>query len=113
MALTQVKVKLAPEGNLNIPFTITRKAGFSPEEEAIVIVTDDGLCIRKEKKVSAADDVLQTLLSSGEIRLSDLDDSLRANLMPGTTLGSIHEALSKVSAPIEEIIHEEREKYEI
>jgi len=112
MPPTQVKVRLAPEGNLNIPYTITRKACFSPEDEAIVIVTDDGLCIRKEKQAATADDVFQALVVSGDIRISDLDDHLRANLIPGTTLEKVREALTGASVPIEEMIREEREKYE-
>lgn len=112
MTVTQVKVKLAPEGNLDIPFAITRQAGFSPDEEAVIIVTGDGLFVRREEQVPIADDVLQALLGSGEIRLSDLGDDLRVNLVPGITLESVHEVLAGICAPIEEMIHEEREKYE-
>jgi hypothetical protein len=111
MTLTQVKVKLAPEGNLNIPSIITRKAGFSPDEEAIIVLTDDGLFVCREKKSPTVDDVLQALIACGEIQLSDLGEHLQVNLVPGITLERIHEALSGVSVPIEEMIHEEREKY--
>ncbi len=111
MALNQVKVKLAPEGNLNIPSAITQQAGFSPDEEAIIILTDDGLFVRREKSITA-DDVLHTLLASGEIRFSDLGEGLGGNLLAGTTLERIHEALTGVSIPIEDIIHEERKKYD-
>lgn len=112
MGLTQIKVRLAPEGSLNIPFTVTRKAGFSPDEEAVIFVTDDGLFICREKETVTADDVFQKLVASGEIRLSNLGQHLQANLVPGITLEKIHEALSGVSIPVEEIIREEREKYE-
>lgn len=113
MTLSQVKVKLASEGNLNIPSAITRQAGFSPDEEAIIILTDDGLFIRKEKRTFTADDVLHTLLASGEIRFSDLGEGLRGNLLTDITLERVHAALAGISVPIEEIIHEERDKYEI
>ena len=61
---------------------------------------------------ASADDVLQTLIASGEIRISDLGQHLRVNLAPGTTLEKVHKALTGDSVPIEEMIREEREKYE-
>ena len=73
---------------------------------------DDGLFVHREKKIPTADDVLQALVRSGEIQLSNLRDHLRLDIVPGTTLESVHEALSGASVPIEEMIREEREKYE-
>lgn len=90
----------------------TMHTGFSSDEEAIIIVTDDGLFVHREKKMTTADDVLQILIRSGEIQLSNLGDHLRLDIVPGTTLESVHEALSGISVPIEEMIREEREKYE-
>jgi len=66
-----------------------------------------------ERKVPTADDTLHALIASGEIQPSDLGERLRANLIPGTTLERVHEALAGVSVPIEEMIREEREKYDV
>ena len=68
---------------------------------------------RLAARIPTADDVLQALIASGEIRLSDLGEHLRMNLIPGTTLARVHEALAGVSVPIEEMIREEREKYDV
>jgi hypothetical protein len=53
---------------------------------------------------TSADDVLQTLIASGEIRISDLGQHLRVTLAPGTTLEKVHEALTGDSVPIEEMV---------
>ena len=88
------------------------RTGFSSDEEAVIIVTDDGLFVHREKKMTTADDVLQALIRSGEIQLSNLGDHLQLDIVPGATLESVHEALTGISVPIEEMIREEREKYE-
>ena len=62
--------------------------------------------------MTTVDGVLEALVRSGEIQLSNLGDHLRLDLVPGTTLESVHEALTGISVPIEEMIREEREKYE-
>ena len=62
--------------------------------------------------MTTVDGVLEALVRSGEIQLSNLGDHLQLDLVPEATPASVHEALTGISVPIEEMIREEREKYE-
>jgi bifunctional DNA-binding transcriptional regulator/antitoxin component of YhaV-PrlF toxin-antitoxin module len=112
MAITMTKVRVSSKGDLTIPPEIVQKVGLQPGEEATLSLLDEGLAISKVSRITDADSALKRLVASQVIRLSNLGDTLKGNIIPDLTLEHIHRAFSGLNLPIEDIIREEREKYE-
>jgi bifunctional DNA-binding transcriptional regulator/antitoxin component of YhaV-PrlF toxin-antitoxin module len=112
MAITMTKVRVSPKGDLTIPSEIIQQVGLQPGEEATLSLLDEGLAISKVPRVPDADSALKRLVASQVIRLSNLGDTLKGNIIPNLTLEHIHRAFSGLNLPIEDVIREEREKYE-
>ena len=113
MAITMTKIRVSLKGDLTIPSEIVQKAGLQPGEEATLSLLDEGLAINKIHRIADADSALKRLVASQVIRLSNLGDTLKGNIIPDLTLEHIHRAFSGLNLPIEDIIREEREKYEL
>ena len=113
MVITMTKVRVSPDGVLIIPSEIVQKAGLQPGEQATLSLLDEGLAISKIHRVTDADSALKRLVASQVIRLSNLGDTLKGNIIPNLTLEHIHRAFSGLNLPIEDVIREEREKYEL
>lgn len=112
MAITMTKVRVSSKGDLVIPSEVVQKVGLQPGEEAALSLLDEGLTISKIHRIPDADRALKRLVASQVIKLSNLGDALKANIIPDLTLEHIHRAFSGLNLPIEDVIREEREKYE-
>lgn len=113
MAIAMTKVRVSPKGDLTIPSEIVQQVGLQPGEEATLSLLDEGLTISKMDRITDADNALKRLVASQVIRLSNLGDALKDNIIPDLTLEHIHRAFSGLNLPIEDVIHEERKKYEL
>ena len=112
MTITMIKVRVSPKGDLTIPSKIVQKVGLQPGEEATLSLLGEGLAISKIHRVTDADSALQRLVASQVVKLSNLGDTLKDNIISDLTLEHIHRAFSGLNLPIEDVIREEREKYE-
>ena len=107
--MSEIIIKAGQSGNIVIPAEIVQRIGIKKDENVELRMIGNALILHKKSKTFDINEVLNTLVSEGDLELAEITfNEEEPEYVP--TLEELHRVLANVSVPIEKIIREEREK---
>ena len=102
-------IKASQSGDIVIPAEIVQRIGIKKDEEGELRMIGGILILHKKGEAFDVNEVLNILVAEGDIELAEItfNEEEPEDVL---TLEELHQVLTDVSVPIEEIIKGEREK---
>lgn len=110
MEQTVTKIRIGRDGDLYIPATVVREAGFKPQEETTLVFSHRRMVVGEPEQFTDPGELLEYLDAQGEIELCRFDQILAGEDIPEVTLEQLDQILKGITIPIEEYLQEERAK---